>query len=136
MTAPNPDIVAKIANLDFGVLTRHKGPLSKAVITGVMRRRDGTAPSQVELDALFAAGPAELDALRSLIQRGLEQDQWVSERIARVRELIEKYGGVQPGERVLADIRKRMNAEDGAEWDDLEETLVASTTEWHRNKST
>lgn len=133
MTAPNPYIVAKIANLDFGILARHKGPLTGRMIKKMMRRHDGTEPSQAELDALFTAGAAELDALQSLIRQGTEQREWVGQQISRVSELIEKYGA-QPGE-LLADIRKRMNADDGAEWDDLEETLAATTTEWHRNKS-
>ena len=104
-----------------------------------MRRRDGTKPSPEELAALGQARLADIEAVEQVIKTGnrhqQEHDEWVSQLHRRVRQLIDKYSGVQPGERVLADIRKRMNAEDGAEWDDLEETLVASTTEWHRSKS-
>lgn len=129
MTAPNPDIVAKLYNLELGVFAGYTGPRNGEALKSMIRRRDGKPVTQEDIEAFGAAGIAELEAVAELHRLTLEQSQYRLDRTSRIRDLAEKY--TRPGDTgatTMDTITARMTPDDLAEvnrlWADLGNMMI------------
>ena len=125
MSAPNPDIVAKLYNLDFGVFAKAGGlPPTREALKAMVRHRDGTPATDDEFAALLAAGEGELDALLELHKHAMAQADYKWERQRRIFDLSKKYRrDTDTDNCTMRVIIARMSPEDRAEWDQLWDDL-------------
>ncbi len=103
---PNPDIVAKLYNLDPDTL----GDV-------VLLRRDGSPATPEDIEACQQARLCDLRAVTELARLAMEQADYELDRHLRIRDLLSRYGPAQ--HEPLPAIYDRMTVEDQAEFDRL-----------------